>query len=114
MNQELEIYLRHFVNQRQDDWVDWIPLAEFAIANRQSSATGFSPFFVTQGQNPWTGNPLMIPTNHPNEAVTNFVTQMDTVQKEIQESLEKAQRVMKETYDQQHRPITFAIDELVW
>ena len=60
------------------------------------------------------GNPLAVPTDHPNEAVTNFVTRMDTVQKEIHEALERAQRVMKETYDRRHRPITFAVDELVW
>ena len=30
VNQEIEQYLRLFVNQHQDDWFDWISLAEFS------------------------------------------------------------------------------------
>ena len=30
VNQEVEQFLRLFVNQRQDDWYDWISIAEFA------------------------------------------------------------------------------------
>ncbi len=30
VNQEVEKYLRIFVNHRQTDWSDWLPLAEFA------------------------------------------------------------------------------------
>ena len=33
VNQEIEQYLRLFVNQRQDDWFDWISLAEFSYNN---------------------------------------------------------------------------------
>ena len=33
MNQELEQYLRLFVNQRQDDWSELLPLAEFQYNN---------------------------------------------------------------------------------
>ena len=30
VNQEVKQFLRLFVNQRQDDWYDWISIAEFA------------------------------------------------------------------------------------
>ena len=30
INQEVEQFLHLFVNQRQDDWYDWISIAEFA------------------------------------------------------------------------------------
>ena len=33
VNQELEQYLRLFVNQRQDDWMDLLPLVEFQYNN---------------------------------------------------------------------------------
>src|SRR5258708_14175772 len=33
MNQEIEAYLRVFVSHQQDDWADWLPLAEFAYNN---------------------------------------------------------------------------------
>ncbi len=52
VNQEVEKYLRIFVNYRQDDWTDWLPLAEFAHNNRIHSATGKSPFMILYGRNP--------------------------------------------------------------
>jgi hypothetical protein len=39
VNQELEQYLRPFISQRQDDWVDLLPLAEFQYNNYVHSAT---------------------------------------------------------------------------
>ena len=35
-NQELERYLRNHVNNLQDDWAQWLPLAEFAANNAVS------------------------------------------------------------------------------
>ena len=43
-NQELEQYLRAFCNFRQDDWVDWLPIAQFVHNSQVHSATGKSPF----------------------------------------------------------------------
>jgi hypothetical protein len=39
-------YLRAYMNFRQNNWVDWLPLAEFALNNAVSETTGFSPFFA--------------------------------------------------------------------
>lgn len=39
MNQELETYLRIYISHRQDDWSEWLHLAEFAYRNRVHSAT---------------------------------------------------------------------------
>ncbi|CAJ0921017.1 unnamed protein product, partial [Ranitomeya imitator] len=51
-NQTLETYLRCFVSADQDDWVSFLPLAEFALNNRASSATLVSPFFCNSGFHP--------------------------------------------------------------
>ena len=39
VNQEVEQYLRVFVNQRQDDWYDWLALAEFSYNDRIHAST---------------------------------------------------------------------------
>src|SRR5260221_10444897 len=39
VNQEIEAYLRVFVSHQQDDWADWLPLAEFAYNNKVHVAT---------------------------------------------------------------------------
>ncbi|CAJ0959276.1 unnamed protein product [Ranitomeya imitator] len=51
-NQTLETYLRCFVSADQSDWVSFLPLAEFALNNRASSATLVSPFFCNSGFHP--------------------------------------------------------------
>lgn len=38
-NQEVEQYLRAFTNYRQDDWAEYLPIAEFALNSREHSVT---------------------------------------------------------------------------
>jgi transposase InsO family protein len=52
VNQELEQYIRVFVNERQSDWDTLLPLGEFAYNNHVHSSTQHSPFFVDTGRNP--------------------------------------------------------------
>jgi transposase InsO family protein len=52
VNRKVEKYLRTFVNHKQDDWADWLPLAEFAFNNLVHEATGQTPFFLNKGQHP--------------------------------------------------------------
>ena len=52
INQEVEQFLRLFVNQRQDDWYDWISIAEFAYNNQVHASTQASLFMLDAGQNP--------------------------------------------------------------
>jgi hypothetical protein len=52
MNAVMEQYLRAHVNYLQDDWAEWLPLAEFAANNQASETTGSSPFFANKGFDP--------------------------------------------------------------
>jgi len=51
-NQTLEQYLRIYCNYQQDNWVDLLPLVEFAYNNAPSATTGVSPFFTNKGYHP--------------------------------------------------------------
>ena len=46
MNQELEQYLRFFVNHRQKDWLEWLASAEFAVNNKVYIATKVLSFMA--------------------------------------------------------------------
>ena len=55
INVAMNKYLRAFVSFTQDDWVDWLPLAEFATNNQVNETMGISPFFANYGYNPRLG-----------------------------------------------------------
>jgi transposase InsO family protein len=52
INAILKQYLKAYMNFRQNDWIDWLPLIKFALNNAVSETTGFSPFFANYGFNP--------------------------------------------------------------
>jgi len=43
LNSSMEQYLRVFVKHQQQNWVTWLPLAEFAANNRTSETTKCTP-----------------------------------------------------------------------
>jgi len=52
VNQELEQYLRMFIDHRQEQWPDWLGTAEFAYNNKVHSSTKMLPFRANYGQDP--------------------------------------------------------------
>ena len=50
MNQELEQYLRFFIDYKQKDQPEWLASAEFAVNNKTHSATKVSPFMANYGR----------------------------------------------------------------
>lgn len=51
-NQTLEQYLRCYLNYVQDNWVELLPLAQFAYNSSKASATQESPFYANYGYEP--------------------------------------------------------------
>jgi len=50
MNQELEQYLRFFVDHQQKDWLECLAGAEFAVNNKAHTATKVLPFMANYGR----------------------------------------------------------------
>jgi len=89
LNQTIEAYLRSFVNYEQDDWVNLLPMAEFANNNSVTTATGLSPFYANYGFHPTAANPSA--TGPLNPASKVFAHWMRSVQEEVTKSLEATQ-----------------------
>ena len=62
-NQDLENYLRRYVSWKQDDWVRWLSVAEFAANAAPSATTGISPFHAVYWYEPRMD--FHIPTGEP-------------------------------------------------
>lgn len=54
-------YLGEFLSLTQDDWVDWLPPAEFSKNNQINETTGVSIFLADCGYKPWIGIELLEP-----------------------------------------------------
>ena len=55
MNQETEAYLQIFMTHQQDNWADWLPLAEFTYNNKVHTAMRQTLFKLNTGQHPQLG-----------------------------------------------------------
>ncbi|KAL2004449.1 hypothetical protein VTN00DRAFT_5204 [Thermoascus crustaceus] len=52
MNQTLEQYLRCYINYQQDNWVELLPMAQFAYNSAKNETTQESPFYANYGFEP--------------------------------------------------------------
>jgi transposase InsO family protein len=103
VNQELEQYLRLFVNQRQDDWTDLLPLAEFQYNNHVHSSTQHPPFLLESGRLPRMG---FEPNQPPSrvESVNEFTERMKSTLEEAKAALAKSKDDMSRYYNQRRTP----------
>jgi hypothetical protein len=88
-NQWLEQYLRFWVNERQDDWAQYLPLAEFAHNNWPNESMHESPFQVLMGYHPradYSGTPSTIPR------VMTRLEQYNEARRKAQELMRRAQQ----------------------
>jgi len=97
MNQELEQYLRFFIENRQKDWPEWLAMAEFAVNNKVHMATKVSPFIANYGREMRMGGDIR--KKGKVENVTEFVERMKKVHKEAEAALRKTQEEMKRYAD---------------
>jgi hypothetical protein len=113
VNQEIEQYLRVFVNHRQDDWAEWLPLAEFTHNNRIQASTRQTPFMLNSGKHPRMGvEPGRVTKN---ESVDNFVTRMKASRKEAEAALHQAAEDMARYYDRSRKDaVEYQVGDKVW
>jgi len=93
INQELEQYLRVFIDHRQEQWPDWLGTVEFTYNNKIHTATKISPFKVNYGQDPrmeFKGR-----RKGRYKAVEKFIERMKKIQEEVKAALGKVQEKMK-------------------
>ena len=102
-NQEVEQALRTVISFHQDDWVDWLPVIEFALNNRYHSGLKTTPFYANFGYHPHIGSLPRIQS--PIESVEDFIDHLHQIQKDTEKSLEQAAEDMKRFYDRNRNPL---------
>ena len=93
INQELEQYLRVFINHRQEQQPDWLGMVEFIYDNKIYIVIKISPFKVNYSQDPrmeFEGR-----RKGKYKAVGKFVEKIKKIQEEAKAVLGKVQEEIK-------------------
>jgi hypothetical protein len=113
VNQVLEQYLRCTINYQQDDWTEYLPLAEFAYNNTLHASTQQTPFFANYGYHPKLD--LLNPVANNNPAAESFARQLSELQATMRLQLQTAQESYKAFADKlRNEAPTFKIGDRVW
>jgi len=112
VNQELEQYLRMFIDHRQEQWPEWLGTAEFAYNNKAHSSTQTSPFKANYGQDPrmeFKGR-----KKGKYAGAEKFVEKMKEIQEEAKAALKKTQEDMRKYVDRKRSDIDeYKVGDLV-
>ena len=75
-NQMIKQYLQHYINYQQDNWVKYLPTAQFAFNNTKHSVMKETPFFMNYRYHPFfCGRP-----QNQNESISeNTENKVDTM-----------------------------------
>ena len=89
-NRTMKTYLRIYSNQRQNNWVSLLPMAQMAYNNKVSESTGKTPFFANYGKHP---NLFLrtYPSQKTEAAILN-AEELRQVHQELRLNIENAQR----------------------
>ena len=101
MNQELEQYLRMYVNYRQNNWAKWLATVEFAFNNKTYTAIRSSLFQVNYKRELRMG--FDIRKKGKNEKAEEFVREMKERYKEARAALIRSQEEMKRQTDRNRK-----------
>ena len=97
MNQELEQYLKFFVDHQQKDWPECLAGVEFAVNNKVHTATKVSPFIANYSREMRIGSDIR--KREKVKKAGEFVERMKRIHEEAGVVLKKAQEDMKRQAD---------------
>src|SRR5882724_114710 len=113
VNQQVEQFLQLFVNQRQDDWDEWLSIAEFTCNNWVHTSTHSSPFMLDTGQHPRLGVELLRESHL--ETLNDFASRMEKATEEAHSALAQAADDMARFYDAHRRKAPlYEVGDRVW
>ena len=112
VNQELEQYLRMFIDHRQEQQPDWLGIAEFAYNNKAHLSTKMLSFKANYRQDPRMGFEMRRKGKY--EGAEKFVTKIKEIQEEAKAVLGKAQEEMKKYTDRKRAKVDkYKVEDLV-
>jgi hypothetical protein len=112
VNQNIEQYLRLYATQRQDNWAELLPLAEFTYNNSKHSSSEVTQFYANYAYNP-AMNGLAV--SGIKGASEEMAAKIKEVQEELKSTLVRASERHKRYYDKATRKLPqWEVGSKVW
>ena len=107
----LEQYLRNYISHQQNDWVEFLPLAEFAYNNTYQSSINTTPFFASNGLNPrFDSVAHQQRSQSANELADSINKELILLKLILKESMDKYKRFA----DDKRKDVEFKVGDFVW
>ncbi len=103
VNQEVHEFLTMFMNHQQDDWSDWLAVAQFCHNDQIHLAMGFSPFFLNNGRNPRKG--LELTMEQKVQAVDEWIERLVEACDQARRGLNQVAENMRKQYNKKRQPV---------
>ena len=112
INQELEQYLRMFINYRQEQQSEQLETAEFVYNNKIHSSTKILPFKANYGQDPRIG--FKGRKKEKYQGAEKFIKKIKKIQEEAKAALGRAQEKIKKYADKKREEVDdYKVGDLV-
>ena len=106
------IFLQHYINYQQDNWIEWLIAVEFQYNNKRHTVIGKTLFKLNFGRHPWKGN-LIVQMEFPR--LEEFLTELQKSWEQTTKSMKEAQKNMKKQFDKKRRnPQRLKAGDNVW
>lgn len=116
MNQNLECYLRCYINYHQDDWIRLLPSAEFAYNQSMNASTGKIPFEEVLRFTPEFRKQVARETQvrkGENPAARELAERLDEGVQQGKDFWEKTQESTTRFYNKKHKDMMFKLSDEV-
>jgi len=100
INQEVKVFLQHYINYQQDDWTEWLSAAEFQYNNKKHTAREYILFELNFRKNLWKGD-LTVKTELPK--LKYFLEGLQRSWKVVKKSIKVAKEAMKKLFDKKRQ-----------
>lgn len=113
----LKEYLKHYINNKQNNWDELIPFAMFAYNTHIHTSTNFSPYELLFGNKAYLPTTL---TQEPefnysyDDYVTSLKQKLNLTQTQAKENIIKSKLKSKEYYDQKIKTTIYKPNDLVY
>ena len=113
-NSTMEAYLRSYCRFEQDDWVQWLPTAEFAYNNTRHSSTKLTPFEANIGYHPRMSYEDNQDPRSKSKTAEEQAKNLRDLLAELKNNLQLAQDNQAKYHNRTVKERCYAPDDMVW